>query len=74
VFQNEDKTCPERHGGEAITKLYIDSSQPVPLGISIRHLENKCRLCFLISFFLFSIFDLRHIHPPLGSNVVFAFS
>lgn len=32
VFQNDDKTCPERHGGEAITKLYIDSSQPVPLG------------------------------------------
>jgi hypothetical protein len=46
VFQNEDKTCPERHGGEAITKLYIDSSQPVPLGTSIRHLGNKCRLCF----------------------------
>lgn len=32
VFQNEDKTCPERHGGENNTKLYIDSSEPVPGG------------------------------------------
>ena len=32
VFQNADKSCPERHGGENITRLYIDSSKPVPLG------------------------------------------
>ncbi|XP_023338588.1 uncharacterized protein LOC111709204 [Eurytemora carolleeae] len=35
VFQNDDKTCPERHGGDNITKLYIDSSKPVPLGDSM---------------------------------------
>jgi len=32
VFQNEDKTCPERHGGKNITKLYIDSSEPTAGG------------------------------------------
>ena len=32
VFQNDDKLCPERHGGDNITRLYIDSSKPVPLG------------------------------------------
>jgi len=35
VFQNKDKTCPERHGGVNNTKLYIDSSKPVPLGDSM---------------------------------------
>lgn len=35
VFLNEDKSCPERHGGENNTKLYIDSSKPVPLGDSM---------------------------------------
>jgi len=35
VFQNKDKSCPERHGGENNTKLYIDSSKPVPLGESM---------------------------------------
>jgi len=32
VFQNTDKVCPERHGGQNNTKLYIDSSEPVPGG------------------------------------------
>lgn len=32
VFQNTDKVCPERHGGKNNTKLYIDSSEPVPGG------------------------------------------
>ena len=32
VFQNTDKVCPERHGGTNNTKLYIDSSEPVPGG------------------------------------------
>jgi len=35
VFKNSDKICPERHGGENVTKLYIDSSKPVPLGESM---------------------------------------
>jgi len=35
VFRNDDKTCPERHGGTNNTKLYIDSSKPVPLGDSM---------------------------------------
>jgi len=35
VFQNDDKSCPERHGGSNNTKLYIDSSKPVPLGDSM---------------------------------------
>jgi len=32
VFQNKDKKCPERHGGENTTSLYIDSSEPTPGG------------------------------------------
>ena len=32
VFQNADKSCPERHGGSNMTALYIDSSQPSPGG------------------------------------------
>ena len=32
MFQNSDKVCPERHGGKNNTKLYIDSSEPVPGG------------------------------------------
>eukprot|EP00088_Acartia_fossae_P011071 TRINITY_DN15551_c0_g1_i4.p1 TRINITY_DN15551_c0_g1~~TRINITY_DN15551_c0_g1_i4.p1 ORF type:complete len:478 (+),score=86.08 TRINITY_DN15551_c0_g1_i4:162-1595(+) len=35
VFKNTDKICPEKHGGENVTKLYIDSSKPVPLGESM---------------------------------------
>jgi len=35
VFQNLDTSCPERHGGDNNTKLYIDSSKPVPLGDSM---------------------------------------
>ena len=32
VFQNADKSCPERHGGNNMTALYIDSSKPSPGG------------------------------------------
>jgi len=32
VFQNDDKSCPERHGGPNQTSLYIDSSEPSPGG------------------------------------------
>jgi len=35
VFKNSDKICPERHGGDNVTKLYIDSSKPLPQGESM---------------------------------------
>jgi len=47
VFQNADKSCPERHGGENITRLYIDSSKPVPLGESMWQNDSTIQFqCF----------------------------
>ena len=28
MFNNDDKSCPERHGGKNSSKMYIDSSEP----------------------------------------------
>ena len=45
VFQNEDKSCPERHGGANQTSLYIDSSEPSPGGGGMWKPDNTIRNC-----------------------------
>lgn len=43
VFQNDDKSCPERHGGTNQTSLYIDSSEPSPGGGGMWKPDNTIR-------------------------------
>ena len=43
VFQNDDKSCPERHGGDNQTSLYIDSSEPSPGGGGMWKPDNTIR-------------------------------
>ena len=43
VFQNDDKSCPERHGGANQTSLYIDSSEPSPGGGGMWKPDNTIR-------------------------------
>ena len=45
MFQNEDKSCPERHGGANQTSLYIDSSEPSPGGGGMWKPDNTIRNC-----------------------------
>lgn len=51
VFQNDDKSCPERHGGTNQTSLYIDSSEPSPGGGGMWKPDNTIRFqCYKENF------------------------
>lgn len=51
VFQNDDKSCPERHGGSNQTSLYIDSSEPSPGGGGMWKPDNTIRFqCYKENF------------------------
>eukprot|EP00092_Neocalanus_flemingeri_P026458 GFUD01028679.1.p1 GENE.GFUD01028679.1~~GFUD01028679.1.p1 ORF type:complete len:473 (-),score=118.91 GFUD01028679.1:9-1427(-) len=44
VFKNDDKSCPERHGGKNATKMYIDSSEPFIPGESMWRKDDSIQL------------------------------
>ena len=44
MFNNDDKSCPERHGGKNDTKLYIDSSKPFIPGESMWRRDDSIQL------------------------------
>ena len=44
MFNNDDKSCPERHGGKNDTKLYIDSSKPFIPGESMWRKDDSIQL------------------------------
>jgi len=47
VFNNDDKSCPERHGGKNSSKMYIDSSEPFNPGESMWREDDTIQLqCF----------------------------
>jgi len=44
VFNNEDKACPERHGGSDSKKMYIDSSEPFTPGESLWRSDDSIKM------------------------------
>jgi len=44
VFNNEDKSCPERHGGKNDTKMYIDSGEPFISGQTLWRKDDSIQL------------------------------
>ena len=44
MFRNDDKSCPERHGGKNATKTYIDSSEPFLPGESMWRKDDSLQL------------------------------
>eukprot|EP00092_Neocalanus_flemingeri_P091856 GFUD01116541.1.p1 GENE.GFUD01116541.1~~GFUD01116541.1.p1 ORF type:complete len:494 (-),score=122.32 GFUD01116541.1:173-1591(-) len=51
VFNNDDKSCPERHGGKNNTKLYIDPSKALAAGQTMWREDSSIQLqCYNPSF------------------------
>jgi len=51
IFNNEDKSCPERHGGTNATKMYIDSSESFLPGESLWRKDDSLKLqCYKPAF------------------------
>jgi len=44
LFNNDDKSCPERHGGKNHTKMYIDSSEPFTPGETMWRKDDSLSL------------------------------
>jgi len=44
IFNNDDKSCPEKHGGRNSSSMYIDSSEPVFPGESMWSKDDSLKL------------------------------
>ena len=65
VFQNDDKSCPERHGGTNQTSLYIDSSEPSPGGGGMWKPDNTIRQVRVINIQTYRVFHLKKLVSTL---------
>ena len=44
IFNNDDTSCPEKHGGKNASSMYIDSSEPVFPGESMWRKDDSLKL------------------------------